>query len=380
MPSPRLARAGRQLAGHYARMQDEVLANAWAQAVVPPDKLVGLRSAIRSAALRVSVSSLTRDSFQRAAMWCSIPAAVLLTAAVPFIVAGPALQDIGYTAGAAVAGAVAGVVTLLIAAVLGRALLHFALMMALAVLGVVIEFPHAAVTLAGSRAFTAFCVTPAAIYVAFLPMVVVAYGYAWRLTRTIDPRARLVIGLLQCTHEIAYDSRWLHDGYARDRVATRLEQIAWIAERDLHRLLAKRARDDSTSAWLREYGQLVGARIRECKRRLLLPDTRARDTIRSELLQLLLHATASEWDAMRAQQPPTTRRGLLRRYAPHAATGLLLIAAGLILPELLPALKGAAGSNLRTVLLLSGFVALVPLDKDSLNRIPDAFADAVKPN
>lgn len=380
MPSPRLARAGRLLVDHYARMQDDVLANPWAQAVVPAGRLAGLRSAVRSAALLLSVSSLTRDSLQRAAMWCSIPTAVLLTLAVPFLVAGPALQDFGYTGGAAAVGAVAGVVSLLIAAVQGRALLHFALMMALAVLGIVIEFPHVAFGLAASRAFTAFCVTPAAIYVAFLPMVVVAYGYAWKLTRTIDPRARLVIGLLQCTHQVAHDSRWLHAGHARDRVVTRLEQVARIAERDLPLLLAKRARDNNTTTWLREHGQLIGARIRECKRRLLLPDIKARDAIRSELLQLLLHAAASEWDAMQAQQPPAKSSGLLRRYAPHAVTGLILIAAGFALPALLPALKGLAGSNLRAVLLLSGFVALVPLNNDNLTRIPDAFADAVKPH
>jgi hypothetical protein len=78
------------------------------------------------------------------------------------------------------------------------------------------------------------------------------------------------------------------------------------------------------------------------------------------------------------QQPPSKSSGLLRKYAPHAAARLVLIAAGLTLPEL-PVLKGAAGTNLRAV-LLSGFVALVPLDADSLNRIPDAFAEAVKPN
>ncbi|MGD0560079.1 MAG: hypothetical protein ABSA93_34570 [Streptosporangiaceae bacterium] len=361
-------------------MQDEVLANSWAQALVPTDRLARLRSAIRSAALQLSVSSLTRDSLQRAAMWFSIPTVVLLTAAVPFVVPDPGHRDIAYIATATAVGAVAGVVTLLIAAPRGQALLHFALVAALAAFGVALEFPHASVAPAASRAFTAFCVTPAVIYVAFLPMIIVAYGCAWRLTRTVDPRARLVIGLLRCTHQIAHDSRWLHDGRARDQVAERLEQVARIAERDLPRLLSKRARDDSTKTWLREHGQLIGTRIRECKRRLLLSDTQARDAIRSELLELLLHATASEWDAMRAQQPPAKRSGLLRRYAPHAATGLLLIAAGLALPEILPALKGAAGSNLRTVLLLSGSVALVPLDNDGLNRIPDAFADAIKPN
>jgi hypothetical protein len=131
---------------------------------------------------------------------------------------------------------------------------------------------------------------------------------------------------------------------------------------------------------LRENAQLIGTRIRECKRPLLLPDPRSRETIPSELLRLLLHATASEWNAMCAQQSPPKSGGLLRRYAPHAAAGLVLIVAGLALPEILPVLKGAAGTNLRTVLLLSGFVALVPLDGGILNRIPDAFAGAVRPN
>jgi hypothetical protein len=44
-----------------------------------------------------------------------------------------------------------------------------------------------------------------------------------------------------------------------------------------------------------------------------------RPAIRADLLRLLMHATASEWDSMCAQQPPAKRNGLLRRYAPHAA-------------------------------------------------------------
>jgi hypothetical protein len=76
----------------------------------------------------------------------------------------------------------------------------------------------------------------------------------------------------------------------------------------------------------------------------------------------------------------TQKHRAAAEYAPHAAAGLVLIAAGIALSEILPVLKGAAGTNLRTVLLLSGFVALVPLDGNSLNRIPDAFAEAIKPN
>jgi hypothetical protein len=57
----------------------------------------------------------------------------------------------------------------------------------------------------------------------------------------------------------------------------------------------------------------------------------------------------------------------------------VLVVAGLVLPEILPTLKGAAGANLRIVLLLSGLVALVSLERGRLNRFPDAFADAVNP-
>ena len=312
-------------------------------------------------------------------MWCSIPAAIVLAVAVPFVVAGPALSDITYTAAGATAGAVTGVVTLLVAAAWGRAMSHATLMAALAVAGIAIEFPQPTVSQTAARAFTAFCVTPAAMYAAFLPMIIVAYWYAWRLTRTIDPRARLVIGLLRCTHQISRDARWLHDAHARDQIAARLEQVARSAERDLPRLLARSAQDASTKTWLREHAKLIGARIRECKRSLVLPDSRSHEVIPGELLRLLLQAASNEWESMSAQQPPPKSNGLLRKYAPHAAAGLMLIAAALALPEILPVLKGTAGTNLRTVLLLSGFVALVPLDADSLNRIPDAFAEAVKP-
>jgi hypothetical protein len=323
---------------------------------------------------------MARMSFQRAAMWFDIPAAILLTAAVPFLVDGPTLSDIGYVAAATAGGAMIGVVTLLVAVAFERPGTHFALMAALAVLGVAVEFPPTRAFSVLQHAFTAFCLAPAAMYMAFLPMIVIAYGYARRLTKTVDPRARLVIGLLRATHLLSRDARWLHDARARDQAAIQVERAARVAERDLPRLLSRRLQDVGTRSWIHERSRLIGARIRECKRQLLLPGTNAREAIPSELLRLLLHAVSSEWDSMCAQQAPPSRiRGLLRKYAPHAASGIILVVAGLVLPEVLPALKGTAGSNLRTVLVLSGLVALVPLDGGSLNRIPDAFADAVTP-
>jgi hypothetical protein len=81
---------------------------------MPSPRLVSAgRSAIRSAALRLSVASLTRDSLQRTAVWSRVPMAILLAAAVPFLAGGP----IAYTAPAVVTGAVVGVVTLTVAAV-----------------------------------------------------------------------------------------------------------------------------------------------------------------------------------------------------------------------------------------------------------------------
>jgi len=218
MPSPRLARTGRRLIGYYISLQDEILMHSWAQAIVPPGTRSELRSAIRSAALRLSVASLTRDSLQRAAMWSSVPMAILLAAAVPFLVGGP----IAYTAPAVAVGAVIGVVALLVTAAWGRALLHITLIAALAVLGIAIEFPRAAVPPAAADAFTAFCVTPATMYAGFLPVAVIAYGYAWRLTRIIDPRARLLIGLLRRVHQMSRDARWLHDARTRDRAAAQV--------------------------------------------------------------------------------------------------------------------------------------------------------------
>lgn len=367
-------KAGRRQATHYLRMHDEILACAWAQAVVPPGARPELRAAIRSAALRLSVSSLTRDSLQRAAMWFSIPLAIMLAAAVPVIVGGP----VTYTILAALAGAVTWVVTLLVAVAWGKAVLHATLMAALAVLGIAIDFPSAELTRAEADSVTVFCVIPAAMYAAFLPMAVIAYFYAWRLARIIDPRARLVIGILRCTYQTSHDSRWLHDLRTRDRAAVLLEQAARAVERDLPRLLPRRAQDAATRAWLRETAQLISARIRECKRALLLPDRESRDAVPGTLLQLLVHAAGDEWDAMCAQQPPPSKTaGILRRYIPRVATAFVLIAAGLVLPEILPALRGTAGLNFRTVLLLSGAVALVPADSAGLNRIPDAFAHAV---
>lgn len=367
------------MAAHYARLQDEVLADQRARAIVPPGRQAAFRSAIRSAALRLSVSSMARESLQRAAMWFGIPAALLLAAAVPFIVTAPAFHGITYAAIAAALGAAIGAGTLLVSAAWRQGTLHFVSMVALAVLGVAIDFPHVGITQTAARAFTAFCVTPAIMYAAFLPMIVVASGFAWRLGRIIDPRARLVISLLRCVHQAARDTRWLRDGQERDRMAIHIERAARIAEHDLPRMLTRRTNDPGTREWLRQSAGLTAARIRECKRLVLLPDTHAGETLSVELLRLLLYATADEWDSMHAQQPPSKTTGPLRRYAPHATAAIVLIVAGLVLPEILPALRGVAGANFRTVLVLSGLVGLVPLGEGGLNRIPDAFADAVKP-
>lgn len=369
------------MAAYYTRLQDEVLTDQRARAMVPPARQAAFRSAIRSAALRLSVSSKARESLQRAAMWFGIPAALLLAAAVPFAVTAPAFHGIAYAAIAAFLGAAIGAGTLLVAAAWSRAgaAWHFASMVALAVLGVAIDFPHVAITQTAARAFTSFCITPAIMYLAFVPMIVVATGFAWRLSKIIDPRARLVISLLRCAHQAARDTRWLHDGQERDRMAVHLERAARIAEHDLPRMLTRRTTDPGTREWLRQSAGLTAARIRECKRLVLLPDTHAGQALPVELLRLLLHATADEWDSMNSQHPPSKTTGPLRRYAPHATAAILLIAAGLVLPEILPALRGAAGANFRIVLVLSGLVSLVPLVEGGLNRIPDAFADAVKP-
>jgi hypothetical protein len=337
-----------------------------------------LTATIRAAALQLSAASLTRRSLQRVAIWYDVPAVLALTIAVPFITAGPALADIKYTAAATVCGALVGLSTLAIAASWRRAATHFAFTAALAVLGVAIELPSARVNPAAADAFTAFCVTPAAVYAASLPLIAVALGYAWRIIATIDPRARLVLGLLQAVHLTSRDARWLHDTRARDQVAAQIERTARGAERGLPRLLARRIQDPATSSWLRERAQLIGARIRECKRLVLLPDVAAMDSIRTELLRLLVYATSSDWGAMCAQQaPPSRTPGLLRRYAPHFIIGVIFVVAAFTLPELLPSLKAVAVSNLRTILVLSGIVSFVPLDGGGLNRIPDAFAEVV---
>lgn len=375
MPSPKLTKTGRQLAAHYGRQQHEVFARPWALAAVSADQLPHVMSTIRSAALQLSAASLTRKSLQRAAIWCDVPVGVSLTVFIPFVTSGPALSGIAYTALATACGVFMAVSTLVVAAASGRAGMHFALMAALAVLGIAIELPPSRINPTVANAFTAFCVAPAAVYAAFLPMIGIAYVKAWRLTATIDPRARVVIGLLDAVYLASSDARWLHDRRARDRIAMQLERTARMAERDLPRLLTRRIQDPGTSSWVRDHSKLIGARIRECKRKLVLPDTEALDTIRCDMLQLLLHATFNEWDAMCAQQPPPPKLyGFLRRYAPHVITGILLVVAGVALPEFLPALKGAAGSNLRTILVISGIVAFVPVDGGALNRIPDAFA------
>jgi hypothetical protein len=380
MPSPALVSAGRGVFIHYEKIYDSLMAFEWTRAVVPPSQVPIVRSVIRSAAIQLSVSSLYRDALQRAAAWFIVPVSLIVAAAVPLAIGADSRSGLRLLLMilATVSAIALGVATLLVAVARERVRLHFWLTLGLGVIGLAISLSPPASALPIRSASVAFCVTPAAMYTAFIPMVIVAYAVAWRLSRIVDPRARIVLALLQCAHQVSSDTRWLHAAAARDRIAARLERAARIAERDLPHLLTRKNQDANTKAWLKGRARLIGVRMRECKRTLVLPHPQSVEQLPSEILQLLMHATRDDWEEMCAAEAPSRIAGMLRKILPHVAAGLLLILAGAVLPEIVPQLKGMAGENLRTTLLLSGVIAFVPIEGAKLNRIPDAFGDAVK--
>ncbi|MEU4683027.1 hypothetical protein [Streptomyces xinghaiensis] len=381
-PSAHALAAGRLQTQRCFAILDGLSRGSPASPVLTGPGTAPVRAAVRAAAVRGSVIAVYREKLQRVSAWLALP---LCGAAVLWLAGrllGPGGAPQPPTAGAAVlaaGGLLLNAVLLVCAVVAGRPALHAAGAVAGALFGMaVLLFPTGPPPFA-LRVLLLFVLTPAAMYAAFAPLLVMAYLTAVRLARIVDPRARIILGLLQCLHRVSAGTGWLHQRVPRRQVLGSLERIARIAQYDLLRLLPSTVSDPETRLRHADHAYAIATRLRECKRRAVLPSAGAREDLPVELAQLLLHICREEWEDLRAADPPSRLPGRMARLAKRLAATLLLMVAAFALPALFHAsLPEPAGRNVRDLLLVSAVLCLVPLRNDVVNRIPDTFASALK--
>lgn len=343
--------------------------------VLRPEHLPMLRSTVRAAALSVAVFGIWREALQRLAVAVTPPMSAVSAIGVSWVTLCLWSPSPPWTwvAAAATTGLVVGVVTLVALVVVARGALHVVVALALAACGMV----TAAVTREPTsliQILVAASLVPVAIYAAVVPMMIVAYVVAWRLGRFVDPRARVILGLLDCACDVASGRLERRGLAARVEVAAKLERTARALEHDLPRVIHRRAQDTDTRRWLRDEATRIAARIRSSKRLLALPE-QDDDALLRELATMLLRACRDEWRWFSRDVTASRSPGLWIRIARRLGAASVLIAAGVLLPGLLDStFTETTTDTLRTLLVISGVMLLLPLPRDTLSRIPDTFA------
>jgi hypothetical protein len=339
--------------------------------------------AVRAAAVHTSVIALYQGTLQRIAVWTLLP----LSAAAMYVLTDTVMNQRDRPPSAVRVLAVAGsclafnALALVFTVVTDRPGLHALGAGAGATGGVVVLVATGGPGHLDPAAQTVvvLAVSPAVVYLASAPLAVAAYLVAVRLAWLVDPRARIVLGLLQCLHHVTVDTTWLHHRAPRRQLINSLDRMARTAQHDLPRLLPLSSSDPDTRRRIREQAHAIATQLRDCKRRVVLPSASDSDGLRAELTRLFVHACRDEWNEVGAPDPPARLPGRLERLAKRLAGTLFLVAAAYAVPALFGAqLSASAADNVRDVLLLSGMMCLVPLPQDLVNRIPDTFAGSLR--
>lgn len=372
---------GRRQAGLQLRRFDELVQAPSLSAVLGQPEAAPARAVVRRAAVHASVIALYREALQQLANWLVLPLGAGGILLVTDALLGRWEPQVPASRLAAVAGGclVLNVLLLVWAVVADRVGIHAAGAGAAAVVGAVGLVATDAGPPAAVRVALVFSMVPAAAYLATLPLVVIAYAVAIRLSWLIDPRARIILGLLQCLHQTAAGAAWLQDGLRRKQVLGSLERLSRIAQRDLPKLLPLASSDRQTRLDLRDQAYAIAARLRECKQRVVLPSARTHTELPLELAGLFLHACCQEWQEMGGPNPDSRAPGRLARISRRVGAALLLAVAAFAIPAVFHnSLPGDASRYVRDVLIVSAVLALVPLPQDMVTRIPDTFAGALR--
>jgi hypothetical protein len=372
-----LVQAARRQSAYYLEMYAAALEHPSVVGVLGGERLP-LRQAVRSAAVRACVAHLYRDRLQNLAAWLGLPLVTGVTFATIYLILtvpnpGPRIITAAITTTVAV---LATALSLVMAVLTRHAMAHFigsivlAAVPAVGILGLSLPQGPARLVLVG-------CVAPLAMYLAFTPLMLAAYMVARHVGTIIDPRARIVLGLLACLHATATRRGWLHKSDVRDQITMALERVARIADHDLPRILVRRARDDRTQEWLRARCRSIAARVRESKQRLLFPEETTGTEFPAEVAGLLLHACRDEWDRLEPEHEAADRSSLTRTLLRHIGLSLILFAAAIVIPRIASVLPGDVAQHVRNALLITGVLALVPVPREELRRIPDVFQEMI---
>lgn len=380
-PTTRTLAAGRRQAVRHLRMLDAMVRHGPAVGVLSSPQAAPVRAAVRSAAVCTCIITLHRDALQRLSAWLALP---LCSAATLFLTAEllgrwHTHPPIAHVVLLGIGCLVFNIVLLVCAVVAGRTAFHAAATAVVALVDVVVLLASPTHLPTASQILIVLTLGSAAIYLAFAPLVLVAYATALRLARLVDPRARIILGLLRCLHHTAVGTAWLHDRASRNRVLKSLEQVARTAQNDLPRLLPRPATDAQTQARLKEQAYAIATRLRQCKQRAAMPAADAGGEVPVELAGLLTQACRQEWNDLRAGDPPSRLPGRVERVARRLAAALLLSVAAFAVPAAFgSSISAATTRNFRDILLVSSVACLVPLPQDVVKRIPDTFAGTLK--
>jgi hypothetical protein len=379
MPKPLLVKFVRDQTRSYQRLYTALRRDPLLDPLLASPQATTLARGLRSAAPYSGVSMLYQRRLRRSTAVLVIP--VIVAANLALVSLGEVrwhlLPSAAQLTWSTLLQTVCTVWLLILIVVLNRSKAYFISSMCLALAGACIMAVTTRPPDVMIRLLIIICMAPSATYAAFLPFIASAQVVAWRLSSTVDPRARIILGLARCT-ATAVKGEWRRRGGARDSMLRSIEQVARTAERDFARIMHRTGSDASTSAWLREQGWTIAARLRQCKQIILLPDPDAVRTVAVDLCELLILACSDKWTDFHANATPPKWRNLAPAILRRLGAAALFCAVALVMPWVLRrSLTPQEAENLRDVLLVAAATLLVPLPMDVVQRIPDTFSDVL---
>jgi hypothetical protein len=365
----------------YVRMFDLCHTHSSLHALLSADDVRMARSVVRSAGVRVASLEMFRRQCE--AMSVRIYVGILILGSVLLALWLPRLtSETVDRAGVAQVAFVLLLVSLLYSLVLGREGGRWSV--AAGVAGTAAAVGLMSYFRSGSAdRFSVFLLGLLGPLVALTSTAVVALaGFAWLriVKRRVDPRAILVIGLLEGVHYCVNDIAWSRTGAGLRSFAAMLEGLARIAERDIVVSGRRLGRDAVTGAWLKEKSGLVAARIRDAKKPLLLPNSDFVAGMEKRVTPMFVAACRGDWEELGSQASIPAAKSRFSLLWPKLMTATTLATSAFVLPSLLPdTAKAEAASSLRVALLLGAMLAFMPSSAGPTSLVPEVFKDFAKP-
>jgi hypothetical protein len=220
---------------------------------------------------------------------------------------------------------------------------------------------------------------PALFYGLFVALVPLSFIVSWITRRRIDPRATVIIALLDCIYYSAVKTSWVRTRPGRQRYLAMLELAARSAERDLGRIVTGSASDPATRDWARSKGRGVAASIRQLKHIVVDGNDDLLEQLGRAIGCLFVSLCAGKWPTFDGESRVSRAKTLAATALKRLATSAVLIGVGFVIPVVFSnVFEGTKGTTFFLTLTVSGLLALVPLPRDSLNPIPETLRGLMK--